>query len=194
MQPPYQNQNKIGFKTVEVDQQLWYEFYPGMIIPVYAVGLSDILVPSKGLALSMGLRFHDNGYPYCIWASRDKEQNPVYTATAIGELIDGWPPMIMIELTHDQLQECSWVSQEIWIDEHIGHELSIGHDLYMSLSDAYNRCLYRAPRRIRNRANKKLQTWRQRCVNFINFTHIRAGHMPMCPPALIIAKPVYVKR
>ncbi len=184
-------ENFKHFSPITFETPLWFDFGGGMVIQVKAVELQDIIVPSKGMIEKYNIRLHDNGMSYCIWSSRKSEQVPTYNVTVNGEHT-GWPPREHIQPTPEELDECEWNNQLIWIDEPIGHEVQMGSDVFLTLEQClqFSRV---SERRYRNRAHKKLNAWRKQQMNWIGKTHTdNGGSFPDFPKYEY--KKIYIKR
>lgn len=163
-------------------QVLYYEYLPGLVIPVKVDEIDDIHFASEEIQKKYGLIastvwvHYTNEGIRCIGYESSTEKNK-------------WG---FKKISADVINEAPRCKQELWIDEPVGHAIEIGDGLFPTVEEA----LYfadRAKRRKRLRPHKKIATRRKKFWKWINTSRIKCGEKPVEIPKYE-QKKVYVKR
>ena len=179
---PVDRSGQPYFTPVSIGDLLWFEFRRGLIIPVTVIGVSDVVGPSPALIEKYQLRSNVS-----LWAERHINLSEDHITVLKG---DDWIALPLTELE----DECVWYNQFVWINEPLGHAEQVGdqHCFHLTLAEAVA-CASVAPRRQRNRAHKKLLSWRKHMMGFIDSTKGKHYHA-VWPEIFKKDKPVHVKR
>ena len=150
---------------------LWMEYFRGFIIPVT---VTEVVTTMYGEDIPPHIKnkysLSDDGF----WII--KNANGI---SITGKDIYNKPVNIDSKDIDPNYYNPSY--QGIWIDEIIGHELLLDSD---NISPNFNEVFERASCvdiRQAKRRHKKLQSVRKMYTNWVNQTHINAGHPASCP-------------
>lgn len=175
-------------QTPYLGQKLWCCFYSGMLIEVKIRKIRLTIYPPLELAEALGLDIEEHPafgrHAGSIWLIQEESGSQVL-AFRPGDngVYESYP----IELSQEQLQSCRRSYAIFWTDEPLGCCSLHDYDLWTTQREAL-RSIAPAPRRSRNRAHKKLSTWRERCIKRMNK---KSADLSLVTSE---AKRVYIKR
>lgn len=169
--------------VAELDQTLYFEPLPGLVIPVKVLEISDVHVASEDVVKQHGLTSDT------LWVKRDA--SGIHCTGYVAETKEN--PWGFAELPTSVLEGSERVNQFVWIDEPVGHSIQIDDEVFLTVQEALA-CAAYAPRRKRLRPHKKLNRWRRRSLGFINWTRKKAGAEIDLTPRDWESKTIWVKR
>lgn len=170
--------------VAELDQTLYFEPLPGIVIPVKVLEISDIHVASEKVVKDYGLESET------LWVQRTASG---IHCTGYVAATDKNPWGFSGALPTSVLEGSRRVNQFVWIDEPVGHSIQIDDEVFLTVEEALA-CAAYAPRRKRLRPHKKLNDWRRKSLGFINGTRRRAGAEVDEVPRNWESKTIWVKR